>query len=180
MQNDTYNRGGFIAFIFSMVFSLAFFVYIVAVHPGVDLKEVQEEVAAPEQTVAGGAEVKAVDVSKVEKPWISSEDMVAHGAKVFGSTCAVCHGPKGMGDGPAGMSLNPKPRNLVEGKWKRGGDSISLFKTVTEGLPGTAMAQFGHLPLVDRWALVHFIHSITQDKGKDDEAKVEAFAKGAK
>lgn len=181
MQNDSYNRGGYIAFLFSMVFSLGFFIYIVAFHPGVDLKEVKPTTGGPEQTVAGGgAPAKKVDVSKIDKPWEPNEDMVAHGASAFANTCAVCHGPKGLGDGPAGMSLNPKPRNLVEGKWKQGGDSIALFNTVTKGIPGTSMAAFGHLPVKDRWAIVQFIHSITNDKAKDDPAKLAAFAKDAK
>lgn len=180
MQNDSYNRGGYIAFLFSMAFSLGFFIYIVGVHPGVDLKEVTPT-TAPEQTLAGGAQpAKAVDVSKIEKPWVPNEDMAAHGQKIYSNVCAVCHGPTGLGDGPAGMSLNPKPRNLVEGKWKQGGDSIAMFNTLTKGIPGTSMAAFGHLPLVDRWALVQYIHSITKDLVKDDPAKLEAFAKDAK
>ncbi len=36
-----YNRGGFIAFIFSMGFTVAFFVYIAFLHPGVNLNEIQ-------------------------------------------------------------------------------------------------------------------------------------------
>lgn len=180
MQNDSYNRGGYIAFLFSMVFSLGFFIYIVAIHPGIDLKEVKPT-GPVEQTVAGGAApAKKVDVSKIDKPWEPSDDMAAYGATVFANTCAVCHGPKGLGDGPAGMSLNPKPRNMVEGKWKQGGDSISLFNTVAKGIPGSSMAAFGHLPVKDRWALVQFIRSITENKIKDDPAKVAAFAKGAK
>lgn len=182
MQKDSYNRGGYIAFLFSMVFSLSFFVYIVFVHPGVDLKEV-----APTQVqnVAGAdAQVqptkKAADMSKVEKPWIESEDVAAYGAGIYANTCAVCHGQKGLGDGPAGLSLNPRPRNFVEGKWKVGGDSISLYKTLQAGIPGSSMAAFGHLPVKDRWALVQFIRSITNDKVKDDASKLEAFAKDAK
>lgn len=183
MQNDNYNRGGYIAFLFSMAFSLAFFVYISVIHPGVDLKEVRETQpeAGAEQTLAGGeAAPKAVDVSKVEKPWVESADMATHGAKVYSTNCAVCHGPKGAGDGAAGASLNPPPRNLIEGKWKVGGDSIALFKTLQNGIPGTSMASFAHLPAIDRWALVQFIHSITQNKVKDDPAKLEGFAKTAK
>ena len=177
MQNDSYNRGGYLAFLFSMCFSLAFFVYIVAVHPGVNLKEVPEPAAAtggPEQTIA------AVDVSKVEKPWVENKDMADHGAKVFANNCAVCHGTGGLGDGAAGKGLNPPPRNLVEGKWKAGGDSVALYKTLTNGLAGTSMAAFGHLSSTDRWALVQFIRSITKNAGKDDPAAVEAFAKTAK
>ncbi len=180
MQNDSYNRGGFIAFLFSMVFSLGFFIYVVVIQPGVNLKEITE--VSPEQTLADGSKPKAVaaaDMSKVEKPWVESAEVAAHGEKIFGQVCAVCHGPKGMGDGPAGAALFPKPRNLVEGKWVKGGDSIALFETVTKGLPGTSMAAFGHLPVKDRWAIVQFIHSITQNKVKDDAAKLEAFAKTA-
>lgn len=179
MQNDSYNRGGFIAFLFSMAFSLAFFVYVTAVQPGINLKEIPEE-APVEQTVAGGEAVKAVDMAKIDKPWVENPDVAVHGAKVFQTACALCHGPKGMGDGPAGTALDPKPRNLVEGKWKVGGDSISLFNTLANGLPPSSMASFAHLPVKDRWALVQFIRSITQNKTKDDPAKVEAFAKTAK
>jgi len=176
MQNDSYNRGGFIAFLFSMAFSLLFFVYVVGIHPGVDLKEVTV-VASPE---AGAPAAAGVDISKIAKPWEPNQDLVDHGAKVFSNTCAVCHGPKGEGDGPAGKGLNPPPRNLVEGKWKKGGTSQELFVTVTAGISGTSMAGFGHLPVADRWSMVQYIRSITKNAAKDDAAKLEAFAKTAK
>lgn len=180
MQKDVYNRGGYIAFLFSMAFSLAFFVYIAFIHKGIDLKEVKVSESATEATLADGQAGAAVDVSKNEKPWQDNPDMVTHGAKVYANNCAVCHGPGGEGDGPAGKTLVPPPRNLVEGKWKKGGDSIALFNTIKEGLPGTSMAAFAHLPVTDRWALVQYIRSITKNKGKDDPAKVEAFATSAK
>jgi mono/diheme cytochrome c family protein len=180
MQNDSYNRGGYIAFLFSMVFSLAFFIYITFVHPGINLKEVPDIAVVDSQAGGGAAAAKDIDMAKVEKPWVESAEVAGHGAKVFANNCAVCHGPKGLGDGPAGMSLNPRPRNFVEGKWKVGGDSINLFKTVAGGIPGSSMASFAHLPTADRWSLVQFVRSITQNKIKDDSAKLEAFAKTAK
>ncbi len=181
MQNDNYNRGGYYAFIFSMAFSLLFFVYVTFMHPGINLKEVPAaapvanlaEAAAPEQT-------KTIDISKTVNPWVESAEVAAYGAKVYANNCAVCHGAKGLGDGPAGLSLNPRPRNFVEGKWKVGGDSISLFGSITNGLPGTSMAGFGHIPTADRWSIVQFIRSITQNNTKDDSAKLDAFAKTAK
>lgn len=179
MQNDSYNRGGFIAFIFSMVFSLAFFVWVTFMHPGINLKEIPEAAQASADA-AGAEQTKTVDMSKVEKPWAENPEVAAYGAKVYANNCAVCHGPKGLGDGPAGASLNPPPRNFVQGKWTVGGDSISLFKTIQNGIPGSSMASFGHLPVADRWALVQFIRSITENKVKDDPAKLEAFAKTAK
>ncbi|HMN67254.1 MAG TPA: cytochrome c [Bdellovibrionales bacterium] len=178
MQNDSYNRGGYIAFLFSMVFSLAFFLYIAVIHKGVNLKEIPE-VATGDQTLAEGAPA-AVDVSQIAKPWEDNPDMVEHGKKSFAANCAVCHGDTGMGDGAAGKALNPPPRDLVAGKWTHGGGSADLFTTIEKGIAGTSMASFAHLPATDRWALVQFIHSITKNRPKDDPAKLEAFAKTAK
>ena len=48
-QHGDYNRGGMIAFAFSMAITLAFFVYVAFVHQGVDLKELQQEQPQTEQ-----------------------------------------------------------------------------------------------------------------------------------
>jgi mono/diheme cytochrome c family protein len=176
-NRDQYNHGGMIAFLFSMAFVFLFFIYIVAIHPGVDLKEnIQEPVDQSAQPLAEAD----VDVSKVAEPWVPNDDMVKHGKKLFAQNCAMCHGPAGLGDGPAGQALNPKPRNLVEGPWKKGGGFIGLFHVVTEGIPGSSMASYAHFKPVDRWALVQFINSITKAKVSEDPAKVAEFAKTAK
>lgn len=180
MQNgDSYNRGGYIAFVFSMVFSLAFMAYLAWMHPGIDLKEIPEEAMAEGAAAPAEGSAPAFDVASVENPWVSSDGMIAHGKKLFQQNCAACHGPSGAGDGPAGGALVPPPRNIIEGKWTKGGDEISLFKTLQAGISGTSMAAFGHLPVKDRWALVHFMRSITNNKVDIDPAQVEEFGKTA-
>lgn len=179
-NRDQYNHGGMLAFIFSMVFVFLFFIYIVAIHPGIDLGENAHYPASKDQAAAAALANADVDVSKVAEPWKPSADMVKHGKHVFSQTCAMCHGPEAHGDGPAGAALNPKPRNLVEGPWKKGGGFIGWMTVINEGLPGSGMASWKSLPLNDRWALVQFIGSITKAKVTEDPAKVEAFAKTVK
>ena len=176
-----FNRGGMIAFVFSMAFSILYFGYISFMSGGIDLKEVSatEPGASATQAAGDGAAAPAekdVDVSKVKDPWHSTPDIVAHGRALFKTNCALCHGPQGKGDGPAGMSLNPRPRNFVEGKWKKGGTSLGLFDVVTHGLPPSAMASYAHLPAVDRWSLVAYVRSITQNKVADDDAELNKIA----
>jgi len=175
-KSDHHNEAGMWAFLFSMAFVFAFFIYIVAIHPGIDLKE---NIHAPVVETQSAAD-EDVDVSKVAEPWVANDDMVKHGKKLFAQNCAMCHGAEGKGDGPAGQALNPPPRNLVEGPWKKGGGFVGWYTVVTEGLPGTSMAAYGHLKSVDRWALVQFIDSITNAKVKEDPKKVAEFAKSAK
>jgi mono/diheme cytochrome c family protein len=173
-QKDQHNRAGLIAFLFSVGFVGIFFVYIVAIHPGVDLGEnVRDPIAVH------GAVDADLDTSTVKEPWVANADMVKQGKKIFLSNCAMCHGNEGKGDGAAGQALNPKPRNLVEGPWKKGGGYIGIYTVLQEGLPGGNMVSYKHLKSSDRWALVQFINSITNAKVKEDPAQVAAFAKTA-
>lgn len=173
-QNDQYNRGGLIAFLFSMVFVFGFMFYLVVIHPGVNL---DEKVIDPKEQ---GPAKPEFNIDKVAEPWVPNEDVVAYGHKLFSINCALCHGNEGKGDGPAGAGLNPKPRNLVEGAWKTAPGIIAKFKVITEGLPGSSMASFARFKVADRWALAQFVQSITENKGTDDPAKVGEFAKTAK
>ncbi len=175
-NQDQFNRGGFYAFLFSMVFVFAFMMYLVGLHPGVSLNEnVVDPKAAPE---AGQA--PQFNIADVKEPWVSSPELVTYGQKLFQTNCAMCHGPEGKGDGPAGAGLNPKPRNLVAGGWKKGAGAIAHYQVLQEGLAGSSMASYAHLKSADRWAMVHYIESITQDKGENDPVKIAEFAKTAK
>jgi mono/diheme cytochrome c family protein len=172
---DEYNRAGLNAFLFSMAFCFCFFFYLVAINSGVDL---QENVVDPKAPTAEGA-APVFDIAQVKEPWVSTPEIVVYGAKLYKTNCAMCHGEKGLGDGAAGAGLNPKPRNLVEGKWTQGQGLISHFGVLQNGIKGGSMASYAHFKSADRWALVHFIESITQNKSTDDPAKVAEFAKTA-
>jgi len=175
-NSDQHNRGGMTAFLFSMAFVLIFFIYVSFFHQGVDLKE-NLQVAQKVRTDLAEAQV---DITKIEEPWLPNSEMVKAGQKLFATNCAMCHGNEGKGDGAAGQALNPRPRNLVEGKWTKGGGYIGLFNVVTKGIPGTSMAPFGHLKLNERWALVQYMDSITQNKVKEDPKKISEFGKANK
>lgn len=176
-----YNKGGFLAFVFSMVTSVLFFIYICFFHPGVDLDK--PKVKATVGATQADAKVEAkpgVDMSANPKPWLSSSEFIAYGKEKYKTNCSFCHGETGLGDGPAGAALNPKPRNFVEGKWKKGGTAKELFITIRDGMPGTPMAAFKNIPVVDRWAIVHFIRSISKNSPDENPAELEKFAQGEK
>jgi mono/diheme cytochrome c family protein len=86
-------------------------------------------------------------------------DAAAAGADVFRTNCETCHGPQGHGDGPAGQSLEPHPRNLAELQAKAGDDY--LFWRIREGKPGTSMLAWkGILTDEQIWQAVSFIRTL--------------------
>lgn len=61
-----YNRGGMLAFSFSMVITMAFFVYVAFIHSGVDLQEMKDLDKEQQQEMVpdGDAEVDGGDESE--------------------------------------------------------------------------------------------------------------------
>ena len=174
-NSSSYNKTGFYFFLFAIVFSSAWAGYFLAFKNKIELGEYA--VSSPEEAPPEQEEEEVLGSEDSDQPWISSEKLIAYGNKVYQSQCAVCHGKKGLGDGTPG--LIPPPRNLVEGQWKQGGSSKELFVTLQKGVEGTSMVSFKHLPKQDRWALVHYIRSITDNKVADDEKELEEFAQQA-
>ncbi len=86
-------------------------------------------------------------------------DAATAGESVFNTNCSVCHGPQGHGDGPAGASLVPAPKNLVELSQVASDDYI--FWRISTGKSGTAMVAWkGILTDEQIWQVVIYIHTL--------------------
>ncbi len=81
------------------------------------------------------------------------------GAKLFKDYCSACHGETGHGDGSAGVSLNPRPKNLAAFQPQVGDDY--LFWRINTGKDGTAMVAWkGVLTDEQIWQIVAFIRTL--------------------
>lgn len=59
------------------------------------------------------------------------------GRALFQANCAICHGPRALGDGPAAFTLQPRPFNLqVHAPLHPTGE---VFYWIRNGVAGTAM-----------------------------------------
>jgi mono/diheme cytochrome c family protein len=65
------------------------------------------------------------------KPGPADAAAMAKAEENYAKVCQLCHGPKGKSPMP-GMSL-------VDREWKHGTSTQQIVKTITEGVPGTAM-----------------------------------------
>jgi mono/diheme cytochrome c family protein len=67
----------------------------------------------------------------------------AKGKQFFDNNCATCHGVKGNGDGPRAFFNYPKPRNFLTPESHALFNRPTLFRSITNGKPGTVMPAWG-------------------------------------
>ena len=94
-------------------------------------------------------------------PVMPDQASISAGMTLYEHNCLACHGPTGKGDGPAGLTLNPRPADLsihaVPGVHTDG----QLFDWISNGFPNSAMPAFGaKLSDTDRWNLVNYIRTL--------------------
>lgn len=114
----------------------------------------------------------------VKKLGVSTPEFIEKGKQMFSTTCASCHGESGKGDGVAGVSLNPKPRNFTDlTGWKNGPQFSQIYKTLQEGITGSAMPSFSNILPEDRILLIHFVQSFRPDYPKPTETELAELDK---
>ncbi|HEY8430441.1 MAG TPA: c-type cytochrome [Sandaracinaceae bacterium] len=80
-------------------------------------------------------------------------------AREFATTCGVCHGTGGAGDGPAAATLDPRPANFTDAAFWATRDRAHIVRVITEG--GAAV---GRSPLMPGFG------------ARYDRAQIEALA----
>lgn len=88
---------------------------------------------------------------------------IAAGIELFRSHCASCHGDVTRG-GPGGPAL-------VGRTFRQGRSDWALFRTVTLGIEGTAMAA-RDLPAADVWRIIGYLNSILAQRAGDTASAV--------
>ncbi len=96
--------------------------------------------------------------TEIKNPFADKKDATEKGKVLFNSTCSMCHGNTGKGDGIAGIAITPRPKNLCSDNVQTQTDG-ALFWKITTGNPPMASYK---IPLTDmqRWALVNYIRQL--------------------
>lgn len=108
---------------------------------------------------------KAETIFKKSAP---TEEIFSRGKNLYEKQCSACHGSEGRGNGPAAYLLYPKPRDFSRNEFRlvsttqMKATDEDLFKTISRGMPGSAMPPWGHLAENDRWALVYYVRFLAE------------------
>ena len=133
--------------------------------------------------LAGWACAGAARESRQPEAAIEHIGREARATELFAAHCAVCHGGRGAGDGPAYPWLFPPPRDFTAGRFRLAStdngipSDEDLMRTLRRGIPGSAMPAWGWLPERDLEDLVWQVRE-TAAAGIARRLRADALAVG--
>lgn len=92
------------------------------------------------------------------------------GLALYQKNCAICHGENGDGQGKFAYLMNPRPRDFRSGDFKLATtqnqvpSDEDLLRTISRGMPGSAMPPWSHLPRADLEAIVGTLRAFHVDE----------------
>ena len=102
--------------------------------------------------LAGPLHARMTQENHLTNPLAGNAAAIKEGSSLFRANCSPCHGlnAKGGGRGP----------DLSSGKWTHGSSDADIFRTITQGVPGTQMPASGFEDS-ETWALIAYLRSFT-------------------
>ena len=85
------------------------------------------------------------------------------GRRAYQASCAICHGPRAKGDGPAAFTLNPRPFDLQIHVPRHATGEV--YHWTSEGVPGTGMPAWKDaLTPEQRWQIVRYLDALASGR----------------
>ena len=102
------------------------------------------------------------EAKKMKNPVKATRASIQKGKEIYEKKCALCHGIRGDGKGPASAGLNPKPTNFKDSHGEKMTDGEHFWK-ITTGKGG--MPSFEKdLTEEERWHVINYINSFRGKK----------------
>jgi mono/diheme cytochrome c family protein len=95
----------------------------------------------------------------MKNPVAASPEATAAGKLLYVKNCERCHGPSGLGDGPATKFIRPAPKEIASAVTQDRLSDGEIFYKITEGkkpMPAMKMT----LSEEQRWQIVHFVRTL--------------------
>jgi mono/diheme cytochrome c family protein len=105
------------------------------------------------------------DAKKVKNPIPPTPETLADAEQLFSDNCVLCHGEKGLGDGPGAKTIKVKPANFTDPKLQASETDGGLFWKMSNGR-GPMPSWKDTLTDKERWELVGYIRKLGKDAAK--------------
>lgn len=151
LSKDTFNKGGMVLFVLSMIVTLGFFCYVLVINPGpIDTGLF----TVPVKFSKGESDQRATSWKEM------TEENVKYGHQLYSVNCASCHSQNNQ---------DVVKELYISGQPKRGRKPLEIYSAIRNGWDG--QHHFDYVPEREKWAIIAFLRS--QMKDAPDDSKSE-------
>jgi mono/diheme cytochrome c family protein len=100
------------------------------------------------------------EAKKVKNPIKATKASIQKGKEIYEKKCALCHGIKGNGNGPASVGLNPKPTNFKNSHGEKMTDGEHFWKITTGRGPMPSFEK--DLTVEERWHVINYVNTFSK------------------
>lgn len=154
----------------TIIFSIVYAYYFMLGTGKSHVEEYEQEIALAKETYGPSEEesLKTEQGPSLEELVASAKDpeAVSRGSQIFTEKCVACHAVGGIG------IIGP---NLTDSHWIHGGDLLSIYNVVKNGVPEKGMIPWGaQMDQKEMVEVVAFIRSIqdTNKPGKEPQGEL--------
>ena len=97
------------------------------------------------------------------RPQLASSEARARGRAIFIDKCALCHGINADGRGTRTHGLSSQPVNFRSAHWRARASAAQVYSVLEEGVRGTSMPAWPSLTDGQKWDLVSYVLSVSED-----------------
>jgi mono/diheme cytochrome c family protein len=101
--------------------------------------------------------------ASVAVPWdrIRSAEARQRGRDLYVRYCVLCHGEHADGRGVRSMGLDHQPADFTNRQWSGTDAPARAYRAIRDGVSGTPMPSWSALSEAERWDLVAYLVSVS-------------------
>jgi len=100
------------------------------------------------------------EAKKMKNPIKATQASIQKGKEIYEKKCALCHGTKGDGKGPASTGLTPKATNFRESHGEKMTDGEHFWK-ISKGR-GSMPSFEKDLTVEEKWHVINYINTFSR------------------
>lgn len=94
---------------------------------------------------------------------LASDEARERGREIFRDKCALCHGVRADGNGVRKEGLSGRPVDFGSKDWRATTSALRVYTVVSHGERGTSMPGWPTLSDQERWEVVAYVLSVSED-----------------